>query len=228
MLVALTREGGHNEELRQWVGARADVVEVPLTATSYRASEDVDADVRASGHFGRFRTLVVTSARAARYVGVARRALDEPHVVASVGGATTRSLEVAGLRVDVESTGGAKDLASSIIDGPVLLLGAVGGRDELITALRSRGLASVVVPCYSTRALTLGGEARDHLRRADVVFIGAPSAWRAAREFVDPHAWVLVPGETTFEEVRRDHERVVVGWGDAFAPAWELIDRSPR
>ncbi|MBW4029385.1 MAG: hypothetical protein HIU57_01745 [Acidobacteria bacterium] len=226
MLVALTRESGRNEELRQWVGSRADVVEIALTTTSYRASEDVDAEVRASGHFGRFRTLVVTSARAERYLGVAREALDAHHVVASVGAATTRSLDAAGLRVSYESTGGATELAASISEGPVLLLGAVGGREELTTVLTSRDLDCVEVACYATRGLTLDDTARDGLRRADVVFIGAPSAWRVAREVVDVDAWVLVPGATTLQEVRADHERVAVGWGEAFPAAWDLIEQS--
>lgn len=228
MLVALTRESGRNEELRRWVGARADVVEIPLTVTSYRAVDDVDADVRASEHYGRFRTLVVTSARAERYLGVARAALDEHPVVASVGPATTRSLESLGMRVNVESVQGARELAASINDEPVLLLTAVGGRDELRLALAERGLACVAVECYATRGLSLDEQAREQLRGADVVFIGAPSAWRAARDEVDARAWVLVPGVTTLEEVLADHDRAVIGWGDDFAAAWELVEGSPR
>lgn len=210
------------------VGSRADTVEVPLTTTVFRSIDAVDHELRASEHFGRFRALVVTSSRAARYLGVARVALGAHPIVASVGAATTRSLAAAGLSVGVESTGGAIDLAASISDGPVLVLGAVGGREELSAVLTSRGLTSVVVECYATHGLELDDEARAALRRADAVFIGAPSAWRVAGEAVGDDAWVLVPGDTTWREVRTTHERVVVGWGEAFAAAWERVEQSRR
>lgn len=223
MLVALTREYGRNDELRQWVGPRADVVEVPLTVTHYRPRRDVDAEIHAPPHGANFRTLVVTSTRAQFYLDLARDALGEDHEVFSVGRATTRTLERAGLKVVSESPGGAVDLATSITRGPVLLLGAVGGRDELAAVLTARFVQVVHVGCYETRRATLSDDAREQLRRADVVFIGAPSAWRAAREWVASDAWVLVPGDTTFAEVRRGHERVVRGWGEEFTSAWQRI-----
>ncbi len=55
------------------------------------------------------------------------------------------------------------------------------------------------------------------LRAAQVVFIGAPSAWRAARDFVDEGAWVVVPGRRTAEVVVQDHARVIEGWNDGLA-----------
>ncbi len=53
----------------------------------------------------------------------------------------------------------------------------------------------------------------ESLRDADVVFIGAPSAWAVAREFVRTAAWVVVPGASTGAVVRDDHPRVLEGWG---------------
>lgn len=223
MLVALTREFGRNGELRQWVGSRADVVEVPLTVTHYRPRRDVDAEIHASVYAGNFRSLVVTSARAQNYLDLAINALEAEHDVFSVGRVTTRSLERVGLHVVSESSGAAVELVASITRGPVLLLGAVGGRDELLTVLMRRDVDGVHVGCYETRRAELSDAAREQLRRADVVFIGAPSAWRAARELVAPNAWVLVPGDTTLAEVRVGHARVVRGWGDEFTSAWARI-----
>jgi hypothetical protein len=51
------------------------------------------------------------------------------------------------------------------------------------------------------------------VRDADVVFIGAPSAWSVARELVADATWVVVPGSSTAADVRRDHDRVIEGWG---------------
>ena len=228
MLVALTRERGQNEELRDWVGGRAEVVEIPLTTTAFRDAGEVEAEIRASRDVGAFRTLVATSARVERYLPLAARALGPDPVVASVGPATTRVLERAGLRVTHESLGGALDLIASVNEGPVLILAATGGREELTAALRSRGVACAVVECYATRGVALGEAERAALGRADVVFIGAPSAWRVAREAVRSDAWVLVPGATTLAAVRAGHERCVVGWGPAFAGAWERITAAPE
>ena len=227
MLVALTRERGRNEDLRGWVGTRAEVVEIPLTTTAFRDPGEVEAEVRASGAVGAFRTLVVTSARAERYLRAAARALGPDPVIASVGRATTRVLDGAGLRVTHESSGGALDLIASVTEGPVLVLAAAGGREELTDALRSRDVACVVVECYATTGVELDHGDRAALGRADVVFIGAPSAWRVAREAVRADAWVLVPGATTLAAVRASHERCVVGWGPAFAGAWERVTATP-
>jgi uroporphyrinogen-III synthase len=225
-LVALTRERGHNEELRHRIGARAGVLELPLTATRFRPLREVDDDIHSLTHFGDFRSLVVTSARCDRYVALARDALFEVHEVFSVGPATTTTLERSGLAVTHESSGSALDLADFITKGPVLLLGAVGGRVELSEALARRSLHPRLVECYSTVDVTPDEREKEQLRNADVVFIGAPSAWRVARALVSAHVWVLVPGRTTLDVVKEDHERVLVGWGQEFESAWETVTAS--
>jgi uroporphyrinogen-III synthase len=222
-LVALTRERGHNEELRHLIGARADLLELPLTATHFRPLHEVDEEIHSLSHFGDFRALVVTSARCDRYVVFAKGALSAVHEVFSVGPATTTMLERSGLAVTHESSSTALDLADLITQGPVLLLVAAGGRSELSEVLARRFLHPSVVECYSTLDVTLDEQERDVLRSADVVFIGAPSAWRSARALVAARAWVLVPGTTTFDVVRDDHERVLVGWGEDFASAWQTV-----
>jgi uroporphyrinogen-III synthase len=223
VLVALTRERGRNEDLRRLVGERADVVETPLTMTRYRPLREVDAEVRASRHFGLFRSLVVTSSRSERYVAVLRDALIDRYEVFSVGARTSEVLERLGLTATRESSGTARDLAPFIREGPVLILGAVNGRNELVRELDDRDLGPVVLECYETLPAPLVGDSLEHLRRADVVFIGAPSAWRVASPVVSDDAWVLVPGESTLGEVRMTHQRVLVGWGEKFDDAWERI-----
>lgn len=223
VLVALTRERGHNEELRQLIGDQALVLELPLTTTHFRPVCEVDDEIRSLRHFGEFRSLIVTSARCECYVALAKDALFEANEVFSVGPATTAVLERCGLRVSHESSSTALDLAEVITEGPVLLLAAAGGRVELSEALARRLLHPRLVECYSTVDVSLDDHEKEHLRNADVVFIGAPSAWRSARELVPAKAWVLVPGSTTFDAVREDHERVLVGWGDDFTSAWPTV-----
>ncbi len=96
---------------------------------------------------------------------------------------------------------------------PVLALGAHDMRDDLVDVLRERGLVVSVVACYETVALVPSESQRDDLRVADVVFVGAPSAWAVAREFVDARAWIVVPGASTGAIVADEHERVIEGWG---------------
>lgn len=223
MLVALTREFGHNEELRAWVGSRAEVVEVALTTTTYRTRAEVEHEIRESRNFGRFASLVVTSARAHEFLGLVGTALVGAPEVFSVGAATSRALTRSGFDVTVESPGAASELAAFITHGPVLVLAARRGRSELIDELNARSLEPTLVECYETHAVELSDEACGQLARADVVFIGAPSAWRVARAVVREDAWVLVPGTTTFEEVRAAHDRVLIGWGEEFALAWARV-----
>ncbi len=226
MLVALTRERGHNTELRHLVGDRATIVETPLTTTRFRTVEGVSAEIHSSHHFGSFHSLVVSSPRADRYLDVARSAMAKDFEVFSTGVATSQILAHHGLVVSHQSMDRAVELALEISAGPVLLLGAVNGRDELSIELSRRQLISVVIECYETLPAALEDESVDRLRSADVVFIGAPSAWRCAQNLVAPNAWILVPGTTTFNEVRATHERTLVGWGRDFDAAWARIEES--
>ncbi len=212
MNIVLTRETGHNEQLRSLVPEDAHVVEVPLTTTDYFSVGHVDEELRASRDYGTFAALVVTSPRARDYLEVARDALSPDACVYSVGRATTRLLVGEGITVTGESSGSALELSEIIQRGPVLLLGAGVIRDELPAALHKSGLRIAHVACYETRPVALDGEAVVSLRNADVVFIGAPSAWHVAQEFIAPTTWVVVPGLTTGGEVRATHERVIEGW----------------
>jgi uroporphyrinogen-III synthase len=88
-------------------------------------------------------------------------------------------------------------------------------RDELTVALQSRGVKVTTLTCYETLPAVLRADEERILQAADVVFIGAPSAWLVASAFVSANSWVVVPGATTGEVVRRQHERVIEGWGPA-------------
>jgi uroporphyrinogen-III synthase len=215
MRVVVTRERGHNKELVSWMPDNVSLIEVPLTTTRYFDSLTVHDTLRASLHFGHFRALVVTSARSALYVALAREALAPGGTVLSVGTATARALENEDVDVDVVGDTGVVDLDAAIDDGPVLLLGAAAMRDELATTLVERGVVVEKLACYETVSAVLTPDEETALREAEVVFIGAPSAWFVASTFLDPRAWVVVPGTTTASVVSRDHERIIVGWGPA-------------
>ena len=213
MNIVLTREHGRNDNLRAWLPADAVVREVPATETNYFDETVVRASCAALPASVCFETLVVTSARAARYVAAVHERLCDDHECFSVGASTTTALAQCGVRAGVQSSGPALDLARQVARGPVLLLGAASSRDELGAVLRDRGLTVESVACYETRPVDLDDDARRALGDADVVFVGAPSAWRVVAPLVDARAWVVVPGPTTADSVRHDHERVLEGWG---------------
>jgi uroporphyrinogen-III synthase len=213
--VVLTREHGRNDEFIAWLPEGAETFEVPLTETRYIDAEVVERELRDAASEA-FATLVVTSSRSAAYVQMALSHCSGDVEIFSVGPSTTRSLCDLGLNVCAQSTGGALDLAHQIRFAPVMMLGATSMRTELADELRSRSLEVAVVSCYETRPLELDLEARALLASADVVVIGAPSAWNVAAAHVAASTWVVVPGLSTARSVEVAHPRVLVGWG----PAW--------
>lgn len=213
MRIVLTREAGMNESVVQWLPNDAAISAVPLTTTKYFDADSVAVALAALPLFGSFRSLVVTSTRSCVYLALALEASHDEVDLYSVGPTTTAALEEIGVRVRAQANGAAAQLANDIEDGPVLMIGAAAMRDELAVALRSMELDVAVVACYETMALTLTHEQRSTLGSADVVLIGAPSAWRVAQSSVGPDSWVVVPGTSTGDVVRATHERVLVGWG---------------
>jgi len=213
MHVVLTRELGSNDSLLGWLPEDVTTSEVPLTTTRFYDTEEVLLELHANERFGSYRALVVTSARSALYVALARSALAEGGRVVSVGTATAKALENDDVESDVVGNGGALDIVGDIDEGPVLILGAANMRPELASALESRGVAVTKLTCYETLPAVLSDNDEVELRRADVLFIGAPSAWLVAKAFVSETTWVVVPGTTTASSVRREHSRVIEGWG---------------
>ena len=212
MRVVLTRETGRNDQLRAWLHDSFDVDEIPLTRT-----ETFDDDVAAaieSFHVHDFRYLVATSARAADATARAAARIEAP--VLSVGPVTSAALAARDVDVAGEATS-AFEVAGLIEAGPVLSLGARETRPELARALGERGVTLTHLACYATVPVELTPEQASRLAVADVVFIGAPSAWAVAAPFVREATWVVVPGETTGEVVRAAHARVHVGWGPDLA-----------
>jgi uroporphyrinogen-III synthase len=222
--IVLTRESGYNGALRTFTPPSALVYEVPLTTTIYRPLTEVESELEGSGYFRAFWSLVVTSARSGDYVESAMRALHKGAAVFSVGRATTRLLVSHDIVVTGESELTALDLAPFVRRGPVLQLGALAVRDELSRALADRGLVVYHVACYETVAMELTTLQRETLASADVIFIGAPSAWDVARDYVSPEAWVVVPGPTTGEKVRASHEQVLEGWEPAIRDVLATLD----
>lgn len=221
--VVLTRETGKNDELLAWLPPEATVSEVPLTTTRYFDPDDVLASLEGSLAIGKYRTLVVTSARSAAYVELAL-SMTAPDVEVYCVGPTTSSAVVArGLSVHGLGEGSALEFAPQISRGPVLLLGAALMRDELASALRAKGLDVVNAACYETVGLTLDTSDIETVRDADVLFIGAPSAWALARQHVGNATWVVVPGTSTGAVVRDDHARVIEGWGPQLRAQLETL-----
>jgi uroporphyrinogen-III synthase len=211
--IVLTRERGANDTLLRWLPEGAQVREVPLTTTRYYDEDDVRDALSQSTTNGLFRSLVVTSERSAAYVASALAASTGDVHVFSVGPSTTIALSARGVAVHEQGDGSAMALARGIAHGPVLLLGAQVMREELAVALRANGLDVTIIACYETVALQPSHEEAATLRAADVIFVGAPSAWTVARAFVAPDAWIVVPGATTGAVVRAQHPRVIEGWG---------------
>jgi len=213
----VTREAGMNDRLISWLPPGASVEEVPLTTTTYFDDDDVRAALDGSSSAGKFRSLVVTSRRGAKYVELALRAAAPDVEVFSVGPTTTETLTSHGVHVRAQAESTAETLARHIARGPVLMLGAKTAREELASALRARGLEVVSIACYETIGLTLSSSDAQTVRDADVLFIGAPSAWAVARDFVANDTWVVIPGASTGAVVREDHRRVIDGWGPHLA-----------
>jgi uroporphyrinogen-III synthase len=224
MKVVLTREAGQNDAQRSWLPGDASVVEVPLTQTRYFTLEDVERDLEACEHRGSFRALVVTSARTADYVAMAQGSLAPGAELMVVGPATARALEARGVVVTAQAPSRAFEIADLISFGPVLELGAREMRNELTIELASRGFASERVACYETLPLELDDDAQSALACADVVLVGAPSAWNVARPYVGSATWVVVPGATTGVAVRAHHDRVLESWGPALRTALTTLD----
>jgi uroporphyrinogen-III synthase len=217
--VVLTREAGKNDELRGWLPEGAEVDEVPLTETRYVEASVVERDLRTAPHYGHYEALVITSARVKDYVAMSMAAMAEGAVVLSVGPATTRALHEEGVDVAGEARSRSLDLLRYVERGPVLMVGAREMREELMESLRASGFEVDHVACYETRPVALSAEQAAVLRSAQVVVIGAPSAWSVARDCVTASTWVVVPGVATHESVVKDHPRVLKGWGPTLRDA---------
>jgi uroporphyrinogen-III synthase len=211
--VVVTREDGRNDTVMAWLPPGVTVEEVPLTTTMYFDPDDVRVAVASSPSNGMFRSLIVTSERSADYAHIALNASTSDVEVFVVGSTTSKALTTRGIRVDAQGDGTADTLAPHVSRGPVLVLGAQTMRDELLSILREKGLEVVTIACYATVGLTLDVSDAAVVHSADVIFIGAPSAWKVAGEHVQRDAWVVVPGATTGAAVRIDHAQVIEGWG---------------
>jgi uroporphyrinogen-III synthase len=159
-----------------------------------------------------YATVAITSARAARYLPSVLDQCANDAVIAVVGPATHAAVLAAGVG-DHAIVGGpaaidAAALATVINRGPVLHLGAATPRAELADGVAMRGLSFTHVTCYSTRPRVLDGLEQEKLNLGDIIAISAPSAWQVAKEHVRTSTMIVVPGATTADAVRADHERV--------------------
>ncbi len=219
--IVVTRERGHNESLREWLDP--PFAEVPATRTLERGVEDVRAELAETAPGATW--LVVTSSRSVGPLSVGRDLVSPSTRVAAVGEATARALLALDWPVDVVGSSGALSLLEHLDTSPILVVGAESARPELPAELRRRGIEVRVVSLYRTEARTLEESERRVLREADVVVVGAPSAWRVLRADIEPRTFVVVPGETTRAEVARDHQRVLVGGGADWPAVRDLVTK---
>lgn len=213
MRVVVTREHGRNDDLRGWLPDEAHVFEVPATTTKPLKVSEVARQLAAQREPVAW--IVVTSARASEAaLEVVRRWPGAR--VAAVGERTASSLSDRGVRVHLVGTGGVNSLAAAIDGGGVVSVGARDTRPELALALGARGIGCAHVAAYETRARELSVEEVELLARADVVSVGAPSAWAVVGPHVSREALLLVPGATTRAAIPPDRE-VLEGWDSALA-----------
>lgn len=227
--VVLTREEGRNGSLREYLPTGAVVTEIPATRTEYREPGEFDQSLRTLDLSGEVTWIVVTSARAAPYARRALEILGSDVRVASVGEATTRELEGLGVEVALSGDAGAAALATHL-GGTVLTIGARESHGELEELLGARDVVVRALACYETTSRELSAGERQTLRDADVVFVGAPSAWRVVGTFVNERALLVVPGDTTAHEVGGGRP-IMVGWDETLADrlaAWVQSRESAR
>lgn len=212
MRVVLTREAGKNDELLTWTTGE-DVHEVPLTATTYFPFDAVQTELETLLADHEATSLLITSPRAVAYVQGLNA---EPRIIefASVGPQTTAALAAVGINATLVGTGPAAELANLLRGPSVVRVGATSMRQEIRAALAARDVMLIDVACYETTPRELDDDEREVVRCADVVFVGAPSAWQQVTATVSPATWILVPGETTRAVVAKTHHRVLVAWGE--------------
>jgi len=207
--VVLTREAGMNDSLRWLLPPESQVVEVPLTHTKYLGDESILEQVQSVVGM---KTVAITSARSVRALSGPLR--DFSHLpIYCVGEATAKSLRESGIEPAWVGTNGAAELANEIPSGPVLFVGAKENREELAEALARRTIELHSVSSYETLPVELTEGEIVEIGSADVLFIGAPSAWSVAEQFVGEKTVIVAKGETTAQVVKVSHPETIVGWG---------------
>ena len=210
MRVVLTREAGKNESLHWMIPAVAEISEVPLTQTVYfsiPAFEAALVDIHDS------KAIAISSARAARFVTPALEKLGDLPLYC-VGESTAAALRECGISPRWVGAGGATELARAIPEGLVLFIGAKASREELGVEFFKRGIELQLAACYETIPAELSMNSQAVLAGAEVIFIGAPSAWAVARSFVRKECLVVTSGATTGAIVRETHDYTIDGWGE--------------
>ncbi|MBU6494970.1 MAG: uroporphyrinogen-III synthase [Acidobacteria bacterium] len=219
--VVVVREWEHGDSVARWL--TIPFHRVAATRTEIRATNDVRREVAISAAGAAW--LVVTSARSVEPLGDARDLVAPATRLAAVGEVTASALRDAGWSPDVVGTSGALSLLEVLTPSPVLLVGAEQMRPELSDALERRGVEVRRVTLYRTVPRALSDEERQLLANAEVVLVGAPSTWRVVAPDVAPGAVVVVPGETTRRDVLKDHDDVLVGWGEEWPSAYTILTK---
>ncbi len=172
-LVLNTRPAGQAADLTDHLRALGlDVVEAPTTRVVAACSPEDARRMAERVRAGAYDWVVVPSANAAQFwldalAGTGVDATDLRGTRLLCGTATAKVLERVGLRPTqvlerFSATEALNLLAKESISGVVLVSRALGGRDELVDGLRSRGVEVDAVPLYRTEPVepsTLAGVA---------------------------------------------------------------------
>ena len=165
-------------------GLGHDVAQIAVTTTRYRELDDVAKELDGRS----YRTIVLTSRRAARYVPVVNRLPDA--TLACVGPTTRDAVKWDGRSI-VADPANAATLSQLVIDAPLIWLAGSPHREDFISGIAARGLVCDIVEVYQTVSQVLTDDERAILSQADMVLCAAPSAWSAVSELVSPVSRVV-------------------------------------
>ena len=183
-----------------------EVDAIAVTTTRYRELSDVSTELDGRA----YRTVVLTSRRAARYVPLVTTL---PDAVLACVGPTTRDAVTWEGRSIVAAPANAATLSQLVSEAPLVWLAGSPHREDFITGVTARGLACDIVEVYETVPVNLRAEEHDLIGQADVVLCAAPSAWSAVSEWVSPaHRIVALRASSVPSEVA--NRQVVERWDE--------------
>lgn len=171
--VALLRVGDTGQRLAESLRGAGAAVSTVLVGDV--VDRDDAALRREVGSIERYAWVAVTSANAARRLGLWAARWPASTRIGAVGPSTAAAVAAAGLRCHaVAEDGTARSLADRIDAGPVLFLAAASARDDLAVALGSRGIEVVAVVSYDVAARAIRGDAG--IGELDVLVAMSPTA----------------------------------------------------
>ena len=186
-----------------------EVSSIAVTTTHYRELDDVAGELDGRS----YRTVVLTSRRAARYLPLVATLPDA--TLACVGPTTRDAVRWEGRSIVADPTNAAT-LSQLVSDEPLVWLAGSPHREDFIAGVTARGLSCDVVEVYQTVPSDLTHAQRQLIAQADMVLCAAPSAWSAVSAWVSPTGRVVaLRASSVPPEV--ENRQVVEGWDELLA-----------